>query len=97
MDVPLHKLKYDFEFNMPLSEELCEFLGCFIGDGFTNKYNRTGQTQFAGDSRFDQQYYKEIIIPRGINRRSHPITHSIKRGYNGVFLTPHTIWYDFSI
>ncbi|MFA4855260.1 MAG: LAGLIDADG family homing endonuclease [archaeon] len=59
----LRQLKTSFDANMPLSEELCEFLGCFIGDGFTNKCNRTGQIQFAGDSRFDRAYYNSTIIP----------------------------------
>lgn len=62
-NIRLRESEHTFDINMPLSEELCEFLGCLIGDGFTNKYNRTGHTQFAGDSRFDRRYYTEVIIP----------------------------------
>ena len=59
----LRALRYRFDINIPLSEELCEFLGCFIGDGFTNIYSRTPVIQFAGDRRFDLQYYEDTIIP----------------------------------
>ncbi len=42
---------------MPLSEDLCEFVGVIIGDGCTNKYNRLYQTQIAGDKILDKEYY----------------------------------------
>lgn len=41
------------DFNMPLSEELCEFLGAFIGDGFTGKYGKTYWTELTGDKTLD--------------------------------------------
>ena len=50
-------VKYNFDINMPLSEELCEFLGVIIGDGFTNKYGQMYQTQIAGDKILDKEYY----------------------------------------
>lgn len=50
-------LKYNFDINMSLSEELCEFLGVIIGDGCTNKYGRLYQTQIAGDKILDKEYY----------------------------------------
>ncbi len=56
-------VKYDFNINMPLSEELCEFIGVIIGDGFTNKYNRLYQTQITGDKTLDLQYCQEILKP----------------------------------
>lgn len=56
-------VKYNFDINMPLSEELCEFLGVIIGDGCTNKYGRMYQSQIAGDKILDKEYYSEIILP----------------------------------
>ena len=47
-----------------LTENLCEVIGAFIGDGFFNSYNnRTYQIEFSGDSRYDLKYYQEKIIP----------------------------------
>ena len=45
-----------FDLNMPLSVELCEFIGAFIGDGFTNKYGRHHLVEFTGDARQDKEY-----------------------------------------
>lgn len=50
-------LKYNFDINMPLSEQLCEFLGVIIGDGCTNKYGHMHQTQISGDKILDKEYY----------------------------------------
>lgn len=55
-------VKYNFDVNMPLSEELCEFIGVIIGDGFTNEYNRHYQTQITGDRKLDYDYYNERLI-----------------------------------
>ncbi len=44
-------------------EEFCEFVGAFIGDGFTNEYNKHYLTQFTGDYRHDKEYYQRFIIP----------------------------------
>jgi uncharacterized protein YwgA len=52
--------KYDFDVNMPLSNELCEFVGCFIGDGFTNKYQNACQIQITGDRKLDADYYTHL-------------------------------------
>ena len=50
----------DFE----LTPEICEFVGAFIGDGFFNCYkNKLYHIEFAGDSRYDLDYYKKVIIP----------------------------------
>ncbi len=46
-----------------LTPKLAEVLGTFIGDGFFNKYNSSYFIQFAGDSRYDYDYYKNVIIP----------------------------------
>jgi len=53
-------LKYNFDINMPLSEELCEFLGVIIGDGCTNKYGKLYQTQISGDKILDKDYYNNL-------------------------------------
>jgi hypothetical protein len=46
---------------MPLSEELCEFLGVIIGDGCTNKYGNLYHTQTAGDKILDKRYYSNNL------------------------------------
>lgn len=50
-------VKYEFDVNQSLSEELCEFIGVVIGDGFTNKYGTLYQMQIAGDKELDKEYY----------------------------------------
>lgn len=67
--IRLHKkfVKYNFNINMPLSEELCEFVGAIIGDGFTNKYINFYQIQIAGDRVLDSNYYYTILKPMCIN------------------------------
>ncbi|MEI6732136.1 MAG: LAGLIDADG family homing endonuclease [archaeon] len=55
-------VKYYFDINMPLSEELCEFVGVIIGDGCTNKYGHMYQTQIAGDKRLDREYYSSHFV-----------------------------------
>jgi hypothetical protein len=49
--------KYNFDINIPLNEKICEFIGAFIGDGFTNKYGSSYLIQFTGDGRYDKDYY----------------------------------------
>jgi len=48
--------------NLRLSKDLCEFIGAFIGDGFTNKYNRSYLTQFIGHRKLDKKYHKNFLI-----------------------------------
>ncbi|MBI2110013.1 hypothetical protein HYT58_02475 [Candidatus Woesearchaeota archaeon] len=55
------QLKYNFDPNMPLSENLCEFVGVIIGDGFTSKYSGAYQTQITGDGNLDQHYYYNFL------------------------------------
>lgn len=55
--------KYKFNFDMPLTEQIAELLGAFIGDGFTNCYGRSYIVQITGDSRLDRTYYSDILIP----------------------------------
>jgi len=57
------RAKYEFNVNMPLSEDLCEFIGALIGDGFTNKYGNLYQTQITGDRSLDSDYYYNILKP----------------------------------
>lgn len=57
------QVKYDFDINIPLSKDLCEFIGAFIGDGFTNKYVHLYQTQITGDSNLDSDYYYNVLKP----------------------------------
>ena len=52
------------DINIPLDINFYEVLGAFIGDGFLNIYqNNKYIIQFAGDSRYDLNYYEEKIIP----------------------------------
>lgn len=54
---------FDFN-NINLSPQICEFIGAFIGDGCFNCYeNKLYHIEFAGDSRYDLNYYRNIIIP----------------------------------
>lgn len=54
----------EFTSNIELSNEICEFMGAFIGDGFFNCYNnKLYQIGFSGDSRLDLEYYTKTIIP----------------------------------
>lgn len=57
------RVKNDFDINMPLSPELCEFIGVFIGDGFTNKYRRVYHTEITGDRNLDSNYYYSVLKP----------------------------------
>jgi hypothetical protein len=53
-----------FNFNIPLSLNICEVIGAFIGDGFFNCYkNKLYQVEFSGDNKLDLKYYEEKIIP----------------------------------
>tara|TARA_Y100000310_G_scaffold332782_1_gene409006 strand:+ start:786 stop:1682 length:897 start_codon:yes stop_codon:yes gene_type:complete len=54
-----------FDINMPLSEDLSYFIGLFIGDGFTNKYQRAYITQFTGQYSEELDYYKGYISNLG--------------------------------
>lgn len=58
------RMRKTFTFDIELSPEICELIGAFIGDGFFNCYNnKLYQVEFAGDSRFDLDYYNKRIIP----------------------------------
>jgi len=52
---------HKFNVDIPLGEELSYFIGLFIGDGFTNKYQRYHIIQFTGDKRFEGDFYRGLI------------------------------------
>ena len=64
---------------MPLNENLCEFLGALIGDGFIGNYGDRNQQyiiQMTGDKRLDAEYFnyltqiiKENLNPKHISLR----------------------------
>lgn len=60
----LQKLQSDnyhkFE-NIKLDKNLAYFVGLWIGDGFSNKYQRYYLTQFVGNEESELGYYKNII------------------------------------
>lgn len=67
--------RYRFKFNMPLTSRLCELIGAFIGDGFTNKYGKMYMTQFTGHSILDKEYFVKTLMPhiKMISPNSNPI------------------------
>ncbi len=56
-------VKYDFDINQPLSEELCEFVGVVIGDGCTNKSQHHYYVLITGDKVLDNDYYFRVLKP----------------------------------
>jgi intein/homing endonuclease len=69
------KSKYLFQFEMPLTSKLCEFIGAFIGDGFTNRYGHNCMTQITGHKELDKDYYFNTLAPiiRLLNPDANPI------------------------
>ncbi len=66
-----------FDFDVPLSEDLCEFIGAFIGDGFTNRYGRHYWTELTGDINLDKEYLTNVLARNvfsllGVNSTSRP-------------------------
>lgn len=91
-------IKYDFDLNKPLNDEIAEIVGAFIGDGFTNKYwikreqRFKYQTSFSGDYRFDFEYYEKVIIPfikRNLNENMKAQVKRIKQS-NGMQIDFHS-------
>jgi len=48
------------DLDIELTEDICEFIGAFIGDGFTNRYGHVSMTQIAGDKRYDTEYHSYL-------------------------------------
>jgi intein/homing endonuclease len=72
--------------NIPLTEDLAELLGAYIGDGFTNTYLRYGITQFAGHKILDDAYLRDRLAP--ILRSIAPTAkHGMRTAGNGIHLT----------
>jgi len=57
-------MKHIINKNQPLSNELCEFIGAIIGDGFTNCYQNHYITQLTGHRTLDYDYYAKHLIPK---------------------------------
>lgn len=55
------KRAHKFNTSIPLDEKLSYFLGLFVGDGFTNKYQRYHIIQFTGDKRSERDFYRDLI------------------------------------
>lgn len=49
------RVEFDI-WSVPLSGELCEFIGAFIGDGFTNAYGKHYFFEITGNSELDREY-----------------------------------------
>ena len=49
---------------MELTEELCEVIGAYMGDGcIWRSKNNHYKIQYTGDSRLDREYYERVIGP----------------------------------
>lgn len=55
--------RQSFDINFRLSTELCEFIGAFLGDGFTGRYYNHYLTQFTGDARYENEYFRSSLAP----------------------------------
>lgn len=76
------KIKNSLKPDLSLSEELCEFIGAFIGDGFFNSYSKgTYLTIFTGHSKLDMDYYNLKIIPiiQNLYNKNYPKPRFIKK------------------
>lgn len=71
---------YNFDLDIPLSKELCEFIGAFIGDGFTNKYGRHYLIEITGDSVFDEEYLN--YLAENVSRLFHGLKAHFSRVKN---------------
>ncbi|MBU0628807.1 MAG: hypothetical protein KKC75_06460 [Nanoarchaeota archaeon] len=67
--------RYHFSINTPLTPQLCELIGAFIGDGFTNRYGNIYVIQFTGNSKLDKEYIVKTLKPiiKEISQDSSPI------------------------
>ena len=52
------------DFNTPLSEDLCEFIGAFIGDGFASAVKFTRWVGMCGDLTLDRDYLTRYLPER---------------------------------
>ncbi|MBR9683175.1 hypothetical protein GOV03_01410 [Candidatus Woesearchaeota archaeon] len=58
-----------------LNEEICEFIGAFIGDGYLGRYGKRKNIYtigFAGDKKLDEDYFKNYLVP--LIKRNFPFT-----------------------
>jgi hypothetical protein len=54
------KTRYSFPQETPLTPELSELIGAFIGDGFTNQYGTVYIVQYTGDAVLDRSYFQRL-------------------------------------
>jgi hypothetical protein len=65
--------RYHFDLNTLLTPELCELIGAFIGDGFTNRYQRSCIIQFTGNRKLDKNYFNRLrLIIKNLSPDSNP-------------------------
>lgn len=69
------KTWYHFDININLDKALCELIGAFIGDGFTNQYRTSYVFQITGDAKLDKVYYLKVLVPiiKKMSSSSNPI------------------------
>ncbi len=56
------EIKFHFDINTPLKEDLAELIGAYIGDGFTNAYRSSYKVQFAGHAILDKEYHEKFLL-----------------------------------
>lgn len=89
--IAIAKAKSAFDSTMPLNEELCEFIGAFIGDGFTNKYGHAYWIQFAGDRRLDGDYFSNVLSKYAKSLFGGAMGHTkFRKGDNSMYLSFHS-------
>jgi len=57
----VRELVHRFDINIKLDNALAYFIGLFIAEGFTNKYQGYYLTQFTGHWQFEHAFYDETI------------------------------------
>ena len=70
---------------MKITEDLGEFVGAFIGDGFAGKYGRVGMIQFTGHPKDDREYLENKLAP--IIQKIFSVTPHIKVRGRGLRIT----------
>ncbi|MDP2666304.1 MAG: LAGLIDADG family homing endonuclease [Candidatus Diapherotrites archaeon] len=81
------KAESKFNILQTLNSDICEYLGAFAGDGFTNDNNSNYTIGFSGDSRYDFDYYLNTIIP--ISEKYFNLTHHHTR------IDKNSMWISF--
>lgn len=78
--------KYKFPMDTPLTRELAELVGAFIGDGFTNKYAGAPMIQFTGHAMLDKEYLTSHLT-RLVRSICSDIVPYVRKKQNSLWIT----------